>query len=56
LACKPAALIIAESHSATADLLTKNSILLQEILDNVVLMLVHPSSNGNKHHLKWGQN
>ena len=38
LDCKPPALVIVESHSATADLLPKNSILLQKILD---LMTIH---------------
>jgi hypothetical protein len=56
LDCKPPALVIVESHSATADLLPKNSILLQKILDDLLLMLVHPSSNGNNHKLKWVQN
>jgi hypothetical protein len=55
LDCEPTALVIVESHSATAALLPKNSIFLQKILDNVVLMLVHPSSHGNNHHLKWVQ-
>jgi hypothetical protein len=40
------------NHSATADLLTKNSILLQKILDDLLLMLAHPSRHGNNHKLK----
>jgi hypothetical protein len=52
----PTALVIIESHSATADLLSKNSILLQKLLDDLPLMVVHPSSNGNNHKLKWVQN
>ena len=56
LDCKPSTLVIIESHSATADLLPKNTILLQKVLDDLLLMLVHPSSNGNNHKLKWVQN
>jgi hypothetical protein len=52
---KPPAQVIVESHAAIADLLPKNSILLQKILHNL-LMLVHPSRNGNDHKLKWVQN
>jgi len=49
LDCKPTALVIVESHSPTADLLSKKSILLQKVLDDLLLMLVHPASNGNNH-------
>jgi hypothetical protein len=49
-------LVIIESHSATADLLPKNSILLQKVLDDLLLRLVHPSGHGNNHKLKWVQN
>jgi len=53
---RPTALVIVESHAVTADLLPKNPILLQKVLDGLLLMLVHPSSNGNNHKLKWIQN
>jgi hypothetical protein len=56
LDCEPTALLIVESHLATADLLPKNSVLLQKVLDDVLLMLVHPSSYGNNDKLKWVQN
>jgi hypothetical protein len=41
---EPTALVIVESYSATADLLPKNSILLQKILGDLLLRLVdHPA-------------
>jgi hypothetical protein len=45
------ALVMVGSHSATEDLLPKNSILLQKVLDELLLRLVHPSGNGNNHKL-----
>src|SRR5438876_8264151 len=52
---KPAALVIAKSNSPAADLFAKNSILFQKVVDGVLLMLVHPSSDGDDDKSKWIQ-
>src|SRR5207247_7491277 len=52
---KPVALVIAESNSPAADLFAKNSILLLKVVDGMLLMLVHPSSDGDDDKSKWIQ-
>src|SRR5262249_54028635 len=52
---QPTALIVAESQSAIANLFSKNSILLDQIFDNMLLMLIHPTSERNHNKQKWVQ-
>jgi hypothetical protein len=44
--CESTPLIVAKSHSTRAHLLSKNPILFHQVLDDLLLMLVHPASNG----------
>jgi hypothetical protein len=44
--CEPTALIVAKSHSTRAHLFSKNPILFNQVLDYLLLMLVHPASHG----------
>ena len=41
-------------HSPSAELLSKNAILLHEILDDLLLVLVHPARNGDDPKSKSG--
>jgi hypothetical protein len=43
LAASPPTLVIAETHSAASDLLSQNPILLHQIMDDMLVMLVHPT-------------
>src|SRR5437016_13102443 len=44
---QPPTLVIGETHSAVADLLSQNPILLNQIMDDMLLMLVHPAGQGD---------
>src|SRR5205823_2528753 len=52
---QPAAPIVTESHPPIANLLSKNPIFLHEIFDDILLMLVHPSSDRDHNKRKWIQ-
>jgi hypothetical protein len=43
---KSAALVITEPQSAVANLFSKHPIFFNQVIDDEVLMLVHPSGNG----------
>jgi hypothetical protein len=45
LYCQSAALIVDEAKSSAAKLSTKDSVFLPQILDCVLLRLIHPASN-----------
>jgi len=51
--CKSTALIVAKSHSTRAHLFSKNPIFFHQELDDLLLMLVHPASNGDDEKGKW---
>jgi hypothetical protein len=51
--CESTALIVAKSHSTRAHLFSKNPIFFHQVLDELVLMLVHPASNGDDEKGKW---
>jgi len=51
--CQSTALIIAKSHSAGANLFSKNLIFFHEVFDDMLLMLVHPASNRDEEKRKW---
>src|SRR5262249_16828725 len=51
--CQSATLIIVETHAAVADLLSKDPILLDQILDELLLMLVHPAGQRDNDERKW---
>lgn len=46
--CQTAALIVGEAKPSTAELRTKDSVLLPQILDGVLLLLIHPSGYNKK--------
>jgi hypothetical protein len=52
---KPPPLAIRKSKAATSELLPENTILLDKILDDLLLPLVHPTGNGNDEKRKWIQ-
>jgi hypothetical protein len=52
---KPPPLAIRKSKAATSELLSENTILLDKILDDMLLPLVHPTGNGNDEKRKWIQ-
>src|SRR5262245_53543074 len=52
---KPPPLAIRKSKAATCELLPENTILLDEILDDMLLPLVHPTGHGNDEKRKWIQ-
>jgi len=52
---KPPPLAIRKSKAATSELLPENTILLDKILDDLLLALVHPTGNGNDEKRKWIQ-
>jgi hypothetical protein len=39
-----ATLVIGETHSAIADLFPQNAIFFHQVMDDMLLMLVHPTS------------
>jgi hypothetical protein len=46
--CQAAALVVCEADPPAAQLGTKDSVFLAQILDRVLLLLIHPSSNSNQ--------
>jgi hypothetical protein len=42
-------LVVVESHSPPAELLAKKPALLAKVIDDLQLMLVPPSRDGNQH-------
>jgi hypothetical protein len=55
LGCEAAALAIRESHPPIPDLFSKDTIFLDEIFDDLLLMLVHPASDGDDQEREWVQ-
>ena len=53
---KPATLGIRETKSATAELLAQHPILLAQIVDCLLLLLIHPARDGNQHEPKRVEN
>jgi len=49
------ALVVGKSHTPIADLFPKNPILLDQVLDDMLLMLVHPASDRYDNKRKWVQ-
>ena len=45
--CQPPTLVIGKTHSAVANLLSQNPILLDQIMDDMLLVLVHPAGQGD---------
>jgi hypothetical protein len=52
---QPAPLIIVESHSPVADLLSQNTIFFNQVFDNLLLALIHPTGNRDDKKRKWIQ-
>jgi hypothetical protein len=46
---EPATLVVRETKSATAGLLAQRPILLAQIVDCLLLLLIHPARDGNQH-------
>jgi hypothetical protein len=46
---EPAALVVGEAKSSAAELLAEHPVLLPQVVDCVLLALVHPASNGHEH-------
>jgi len=46
---------VGHPHPPTAELFSKNAILLDEILDDMLFGHVHPASDGDHHKSKWIQ-
>jgi hypothetical protein len=44
---KPTSLVVRESEPPVTNLLPQNAILLNEVLDDVLLPLIHPARNPN---------
>src|SRR5262249_39808313 len=53
---EPATLVIRETKSATAELLAQHPILLAQIVDCLLLLLIHPARDGNQHEPKRVEN
>src|SRR5215471_11651792 len=47
LCCQPATLVIVETQSAIADLLSQHPIFFHHVRDDMLLVLVHPSGEGD---------
>jgi hypothetical protein len=47
--CEPATLTVRESKSAATELLAQYPVLLTQVVDRLLLLLVHPAGNGNDH-------
>ena len=45
---KPSTLVVRETKSATAELLEQHPILLAQIVDCLLLLLIHPARDGNQ--------
>ena len=52
---QPATLVVVETDSPIADLLSKDAIFLYQIRDYMLLMLVHPTGEGHDEKGKWIQ-
>jgi hypothetical protein len=46
---------ICESHPPIPDLFSKDPTFLDEIFNDVLLMLIHPTSDGDDHEREWVQ-
>jgi hypothetical protein len=55
LRCQPATLVVVETDSAIADLLSKDAIFLYQVRDYMLLMLIHPTGDGHDEKGKWIQ-
>src|SRR5499426_2502658 len=53
--CQPATLIIGKTHAAVADLLPQNTIFFNEIFDDLLLPLIHPTGDRHDEKGKWIQ-
>ena len=53
--CESTALIVAKPHSTCANLFSKNPIFFHQVLDDLLLMLIHPASNGDDEKGKWAE-
>ena len=53
---EPATLVVRETKSATAELLAQHAILLAQIVDCLLLLLIHPARDGNQHEPKRVEN
>jgi len=53
---KPATLVVRETKSATAELLAQHPILLAQIVDCLLLLLIHPARDGNQQEPKRVEN
>jgi hypothetical protein len=49
LSGQPAALVIVEPQSSSAELLSQNAILLVKVVNDLQVALVHPPGDGNQH-------
>jgi hypothetical protein len=56
LGCEPATLIVGKSKPAPAELFPKYSVFLPQVVDRLLLLLVHPSGNRNEHESERIQN
>jgi hypothetical protein len=50
---KAAPLVIVKPQTRAADLVAQDSVLLHEVVDDVLLMLIHPSRNRHDHKRTW---
>src|SRR5262249_23740359 len=55
LHCKPATLIIGKTHAALADLLPHHTIFFNEIFDDLLRPLIHPTGDRDDEKGKWIQ-
>src|SRR5262245_47892621 len=53
--CQSSTLVIAETHSAVVDLFAQTPISLDQVMDEMLLMLVHPTGQGYDEERKWVQ-
>ena len=53
---EPATLVVRETKSATAELLAQHPILLAQIVDCLLLLLIHPAREGNQQEPKRVEN
>jgi len=53
--CQTATLVVSESHPSVPNLFSKDAIFLGEIFNDMLLVLVHPASDGNDQKREWIQ-
>jgi hypothetical protein len=53
--CQTATLVVRESHPSVPNLFSKDAIFLGEIFNDMLLVLVHPASDGNDQKGEWIQ-